>query len=107
MLNGCQAPFNRLGQRQKHVHEFRRGKKDGQQTAVIIHGLGEQSAQIGQIVEVITGLADQTGLLALNAAIEAARAGDQGRGFCVVAEEVRKLSEQSREAAQQMQQRDV
>jgi len=64
-----------------------------------IGGLAGKSEQIGGIVETITSLADQTNLLALNAAIEAARAGEQGRGFAVVAEEVRKLAEQSQEAA--------
>jgi methyl-accepting chemotaxis protein len=64
-----------------------------------IRGLSERSTQIGGFVETITGLADQTNLLALNAAIEAARAGEQGRGFAVVAEEVRKLAEQSQQAA--------
>jgi methyl-accepting chemotaxis protein len=61
--------------------------------------LGETSKQIGQIVDVISSIAGQTNLLALNAAIEAARAGEAGRGFAVVAEEVRKLAEQSQEAA--------
>ncbi len=65
-----------------------------------IRRLSDKSGQIGGIVETITTLADQTNLLALNAAIEAARAGEQGRGFAVVAEEVRKLAEQSQQAAE-------
>ncbi|HWR42563.1 methyl-accepting chemotaxis protein [Sporomusa sp.] len=64
--------------------------------------LGERSTEIGSIVDTISGIAGQTNLLALNAAIEAARAGEQGRGFAVVAEEVRKLAEQSQEAAKQI-----
>ena len=64
--------------------------------------LGERSLDIGKISEVITGIADQTNLLALNAAIEAARAGEQGKGFAVVAEEVRKLAEQSSQAAREI-----
>lgn len=71
-------------------------------TADVIKSLGESSETIGQIVETITGIADQTNLLALNAAIEAARAGEQGRGFAVVADEIRKLAEQSGEAAKQI-----
>jgi len=64
-----------------------------------IRALGEKGQRIGGIVDTITGIAGQTNLLALNAAIEAARAGDQGRGFAVVAEEVRKLAEESQQAA--------
>lgn len=71
-------------------------------SAGVVSKLGERSKEIGQIVDTISGIAGQTNLLALNAAIEAARAGEQGRGFAVVAEEVRKLAEQSQEAAKQI-----
>lgn len=71
-------------------------------SAEIVTQLGERSKEIGQIVDAISSIAGQTNLLALNAAIEAARAGEQGRGFAVVAEEVRKLAEQSQEAAKQI-----
>ena len=67
--------------------------------AAAIQELASRSQRIGGIVETITGIAGQTNLLALNAAIEAARAGEQGKGFAVVAEEVRKLAEESQQAA--------
>ena len=84
---------------EKAVAQMVRVEETVNASAEVVAKLGERSKEIGQIVDTISGIAGQTNLLALNAAIEAARAGEQGRGFAVVAEEVRKLAEQSQEAA--------
>ena len=87
---------------ERAVNQMDQIEETVERSATVVAKLGTMSQEIGHIVETISDIAGQTNLLALNAAIEAARAGESGKGFSVVAEEVRKLAEQSDQAAQQI-----
>ncbi|WP_338507484.1 methyl-accepting chemotaxis protein [Pseudomonas poae] len=84
------------------VNAIERMSGDVQSTADLIGNLAEESRDIGKVLDVIRGLADQTNLLALNAAIEAARAGEAGRGFAVVADEVRALAHRTQQSTSEI-----
>lgn len=84
------------------INQMRNIEDTVSRSADVITKLGDRSKEIGQIVDTISGIAEQTSLLAFNAAIEAARAGEQGRGFSVVAEEVRKLAGEAQSAAKRI-----
>lgn len=84
------------------IDKIERVASEIEDTAEVIRQLGDDSRNIGMVLEVIQGVAEQTNLLALNAAIEAARAGEQGRGFAVVADEVRTLAKRTQDSTSQI-----